>query len=332
MNTAGSKPFFSIGVTTYDRPALLKETLESITRQTFTDFEILVGNDNPGNKLSGELLGIDDSRISFINRPSNLGELGNMNALLDAGRGRYFTWLADDDLYFPGFLQAIHCMLEQHGPFDCVFTNFAVGDQYPMNVNIVCDRSHFKILKGEQFLERYLDRSLNVIGCYGVFDTNYLRQIGGIKHLGNGFSPYADNLLAVQAAKNARIGYVDSPLVFFRTHSGSISLTSPDVYAYSSAQEDFLLRSMDVFRDEGVAGDDQLYLFLLLKWCIRDFATVVQRSGAIRIGTLHEYFLVIAPYVRRLQGTPYCIRIIGVMAKTFLGLSKHFIKKALRQR
>ena len=38
-------PFFSIGVTTYNRKELLKQTLISIINQTFTDFEVIVGND-----------------------------------------------------------------------------------------------------------------------------------------------------------------------------------------------------------------------------------------------------------------------------------------------
>ena len=38
-------PFFSIGVTTYNRRELLKCTLDSIIKQKFSDFEVIVGND-----------------------------------------------------------------------------------------------------------------------------------------------------------------------------------------------------------------------------------------------------------------------------------------------
>ena len=106
-------PLFSIGVTTYDRVELLIETLSSITAQTFTDFEVIVGNDNPERTLTAEALGVDDQRIRFVNHASNLGELNNMNTLLDISRGRYFTWLADDDLYAPTFLAAVAEALEK---------------------------------------------------------------------------------------------------------------------------------------------------------------------------------------------------------------------------
>ena len=68
------KPFFSIGVTTYNRPEMLKQTLMSISAQTFSDFEVIVGNDYIQEPLSAELLGIMDPRIRFINHPQNLGE------------------------------------------------------------------------------------------------------------------------------------------------------------------------------------------------------------------------------------------------------------------
>lgn len=56
----GSAPFFSIGITTYNRPDLLKQTLDSISAQTFADFEAIVGNDYAEEPLSAELLGITD--------------------------------------------------------------------------------------------------------------------------------------------------------------------------------------------------------------------------------------------------------------------------------
>ena len=49
-----------------------------------------------------------DPRIRFVNHPTNLREVGNMNALLREATGRYFTWLFDDDLYEPGFLKAAY--------------------------------------------------------------------------------------------------------------------------------------------------------------------------------------------------------------------------------
>ena len=77
---------------------MLLECLYSILQQTFTDFEVIVGNDYVEEKINADILDIDDSRINFVNHEINLGEIKNMNWLLDNASGKYFTWLADDEL------------------------------------------------------------------------------------------------------------------------------------------------------------------------------------------------------------------------------------------
>src|SRR5713226_4574644 len=129
-------PLFSFGVTTYDRVDLLAETLSSILRQTFCDFEIIVGNDNPNRTLSAASLGIHDSRIRFVNHSRNLGELGNMNSLLGLARGRYFTWIADDDLYAPNFLHAVHAALNKFEFPPCVYTSYVIASAIPEVMNV----------------------------------------------------------------------------------------------------------------------------------------------------------------------------------------------------
>src|SRR5580765_8313389 len=105
--SSSTTPLFSIGITTYDRVEMLIETLHSVLDQTCGDFEVIIGNDNPGRRLTAEFLKIHDPRVRIVNHERNLGELGNMNELVRLGRGRYFTWLADDDLLAPRFLDAM---------------------------------------------------------------------------------------------------------------------------------------------------------------------------------------------------------------------------------
>ena len=126
-------PLFSIGVTTYNRRELLKQSLASIINQTFSDFEVIVGNDYTQEILSAEILGIQDPRIRFINHPQNLGEVGNMNALLEMSRGKYFTWQFDDDLYATNFLETVHSTLIKFNFPSRVFTShsFFYGSSFP---------------------------------------------------------------------------------------------------------------------------------------------------------------------------------------------------------
>ena len=124
---SASEPFFSIGITTYERVEMLIQALNSILGQTFHDYEVIVSNDNPNRTLTGETLDIDDPRVIFINQTENLGEFHNMDYLLKTSRGRYFTWLADDDYYAPNFLQEVYKAIHTEGNEPpCVLTSFKV--------------------------------------------------------------------------------------------------------------------------------------------------------------------------------------------------------------
>lgn len=306
------RPYFSIGVTTFKRRELLVETLSSILAQTFVDFEVIVGNDNTAESLTQEMLGIDDRRVRILNHPVNLGEIGNMNELLAQSRGRYFTWLADDDLYMPDFLQAVRDAHERHGPVSCVFTNYASGATCKPDKVSYADR--IKLVLGRDFLRTYLDRRIKAIGCYGVFELRYIREIGGMERLGSGFSPYSDNLLVVKAGALESLCYIDAPLIFFRTHPGSMSYSSPDFDAYLTAQEDLCVRALEILKTPQLQQDMQHNLYQLLSyWCLTFMFHVLRRPQKVRSGYLRDYVRFLYRYSGALGA--YRVRLVAAMVR-----------------
>src|SRR5437763_9945199 len=175
--TSSETPFFSVGITTYDRVEMLIETLHSVLDQTFRDFEILVGNDNTQRRITAEFLGVNDARMRIINQECNLGELGNMNALVKMSRGRYFTWLADDDLLAPRFLKAMHDALVKFDFPPCAFSSFITGDHVPIDLSRLPGEA--RVYRGSVFLRLYWSGSLKAIGIMGRFVRKYMAQSGG---------------------------------------------------------------------------------------------------------------------------------------------------------
>lgn len=320
-------PFFSIGITTYDRQKMLGEAIASILEQTFSDFEIIISNDNPKRKISKQSLEINDPRIRCINQPKNLGEVKNMNFLLKASKGKYFTWLADDDLYNLGFLKAVHQAIVKYNFPLCVFTSFKMETSYS-GEKILIEKP--QLLTGRQFLRRYLNRSLKTQGCYGVFDRQYLKRIGGIKKLGKGFGPYSDNLLAIQCGLLKKVVFIDAPLIFFRAHKGSISLVSTDLEAYSSAQEELCRKCIKLFNNKELRDDFSANLFYLLRWCIKDFAAVLRRSRAINLRQTSTYLVFLKRYMGFLGQSVLYWRMIGFLIKTVVRLGFNLGKMKLR--
>ena len=307
------RPFFSIGVTTYNRQEMLKECLSSIIGQTFSDFEVIVGNDYTLDTLSAELLGIDDPRLRFVNHPQNLGELGNSKFLLEMSQGRYFTWLADDDMYAPTFLEAVHTAIAEFYSPSCVFTSFKSGTTFYCEIED--SLRHGQLFEGSQFVQLYLSRKLKAIGCYGVFEREYIKQTGGMEQLGEGFSPYSDNLLAIKAGSAGKVAYIDAPLMFFRKHEESMSAVSTDVDAYSSAQICLLDKCVKILMGDSLKQDFQSNFNMLLAWCINDFLSVsILRSERVSWKKLINHLISIRGYTKLLGGYHRKIPIVHLYA------------------
>ena len=267
-----SAPFFSIGITTYNRPDLLKQTLDSISAQTFSDFEAIVGNDYAEEPLSAELLGITDPRIRFENYPENLGEANNMNELLARSRGRYFTWQNDDDLYAPTFLEEVYASLVKFDAPTCVFTSYDLfeGVDYPEPIDVVAGTG--AVFSGREFLRRYLSGKLLAIGCTGVYSREYLTQVGGIELLGDFHRPlYTEYLYLIRAGLEERVVHIDQPLIRYRTHEGSWGGTTADLPLYTEVGGNLLSKSINILKMPVLRADFRKNVTALLKFLVSDF-------------------------------------------------------------
>jgi glycosyltransferase involved in cell wall biosynthesis len=272
------RPYFSIGVTTFNRKEMLVECIKSILDQSLSDFEVLIGNDYTSEKLSLQDLGIADPRVKIINHAVNLGEIENMNYLLKHSSGEYFTWLADDDAYHPHFLRIAHDVFRRDPAVDCVFTSYWSANVRTSTPRIDPTEVVAAELPIDQFLERYLTRQIAVIGCYGVFRSRFIRELGGMRRAGTGLGPYSDNLLGIKAAALGRVAHIDQPLIFYRIHAGSLSCSSDSVEAYTSAQTD-VVQELDRLVKERVHPEEHGRLkFHLFEWFVRDLAAVWGRS------------------------------------------------------
>ncbi len=127
MNTAATssrtEPQVTVVVPTYNRTEALGEALNSITRQTFDDFEVIVVNDC-GCDVSEMVNSLEDQRIRLIDHPENRGVSAARNTALDAAGGKFVAFLDDDDRWYENhlevLLQAINAREERVVYSDCM--------------------------------------------------------------------------------------------------------------------------------------------------------------------------------------------------------------------
>lgn len=92
-------PLVSIGIPTYNRAALLPRSLRSALDQSHSHIEVIVSDNASSDGTEAACRGFvaADRRVRYIRQEQNVGPTRNFNAVLEAARGEYFMWLADDD-------------------------------------------------------------------------------------------------------------------------------------------------------------------------------------------------------------------------------------------
>jgi glycosyltransferase involved in cell wall biosynthesis len=120
----GGPPRVSVIVRTRDRPRLLAEALESLRRQTMTDFETVLVNDGSAGGLERALLEPAPGRALRVVTPGPPGGRSRaLNAGLAAARGRFVAYLDDDDLYLPEHLETLVRFLEGSDEYRAAYTS-----------------------------------------------------------------------------------------------------------------------------------------------------------------------------------------------------------------
>ena len=83
---------------------MLRQTIESILNQTFTDFEFLIVNDCSTDENVEKIVleyQQKDSRIKYFMNEKNLGISGTRNKLIDLSQGEYLAVMDHDDISLP---------------------------------------------------------------------------------------------------------------------------------------------------------------------------------------------------------------------------------------
>ncbi|EPN6932638.1 glycosyltransferase family 2 protein [Klebsiella sp. GB_Kp049] len=98
---------FSIGIPAY-KDKYLKECIDSILSQTYTNFEIIIVNDASPHDLDSIVDKYNDERIFYTKNQTNFGAenvVGNWNKCLSYAKGDYFLLMGDDDTLCPDYLE-----------------------------------------------------------------------------------------------------------------------------------------------------------------------------------------------------------------------------------
>jgi len=211
-------PRVSIGLNVYNGEKYIRLAVESILRQDYTDFELII-SDNASTDATQEICGelaAKDARIRYSRNPTNIGASKNYRRVFELSKGEFFTWAAHDDVYLPGFLRRCVDSLDQ-APSSVVLVapRTEVIDERGFSTQIRVERLHTTRALPHQ---RVADVLWNVrwsTAQHGLFRSSALRKT----RLHDAFYG-ADRVLLLELAILGEIWEIPETLFLKRQHSG----------------------------------------------------------------------------------------------------------------
>lgn len=186
----------SVLMTVYNGGQYLRHAVESVLKQSYSDFEFLIVNDASTDGTQDILNAYQDRRIRIIQNPCNQGQTVSLNIGLREARSEYIARIDADDIAFPHWLQSQINFLKNNGAVDVLsaglvtFGEKGLGKAYfsPSCRDDILLKAIIKspINHGSALIKK--DAILNIGGYnnnykiaadYGVW-TNLLRQNGCI--------------------------------------------------------------------------------------------------------------------------------------------------------
>ena len=126
-------PFITVAIPTYKRPTLLNRAINSVFKQTFTDWEMVISDDkSPSGETWNFLqsLARSDGRVRPIKNDGPHGVYFNHNNALKAAHGVWIKILEDDDVLKPNCLDVLNGAVRERRDIvaiSCACENFVDG-------------------------------------------------------------------------------------------------------------------------------------------------------------------------------------------------------------
>jgi glycosyltransferase involved in cell wall biosynthesis len=124
-----SKPQISVVLPVYNSEKYLAMSIDSVLKQTFSDFELIIINDGSRDKSSEIVKGFTDPRI-FYYEQSNMGLAATLNKGIGLAKGEFIARMDNDDICYPErFEKQISC-LQKNPEVGLLGTNAVIIDEY----------------------------------------------------------------------------------------------------------------------------------------------------------------------------------------------------------
>lgn len=106
--------FVSVVMPVYNGEKYLREAIDSILNQTYSNFEFIIINDGSSDKSEQIITSYNDNRIIYISNTSNIRLIATLNKGLQLAKGDYIVRMDQDDISMPHRIEIQVAFMNQH--------------------------------------------------------------------------------------------------------------------------------------------------------------------------------------------------------------------------
>lgn len=218
----------SICIPTYKQPELLDRCLQSISNQTYKQFDVYITDDTPDNSIK-EVVDryTGKMNVSYQRNKSPLGSPANWNEVLSKATGRYILLLHHDDAF-----STKESLFNFVQPF---FKDDTVDFVFARNPSLV-KLARGKSLPGEFFKKYYHDPDLLLTGNLIGAPSNMMIKMAALEMYNINYKWIVDIEYYIRLfRKKKKYFYIDDALIDIGIHEGQITndcINNNDVLLY----------------------------------------------------------------------------------------------------
>jgi glycosyltransferase involved in cell wall biosynthesis len=210
-----TNPTVTIGIPVYNGQNYLEQAVDSVLAQSYTDFEVVI-TDNASTDRTREICenyAQQDSRVRYFRSAENKGATWNFNRAFELSRGKYFKWLAHDDMVAPDYLAKCVAHLDEDSGVVVSYSRVRMIDGAG---DLIEDYGISLNLNSPDAKERFREIILEWHLCFEIFGLIRSSALRKTPLLGN--YGHADGVLLARLALQGRMFEVPEILFFSRRH------------------------------------------------------------------------------------------------------------------
>lgn len=206
----------SVIIPTYNRMGTLERSIESVLKQTYVDFELLIIDDGSNDGTKEYVCGLQDARVHYYRNESNMGPSASRNKGAALAKGEYLAFHDSDDEWLPDKLEKTMAVLSDSDDGVAMVYHEM---QEQSNHNIIPSRHIPLMHKAGQIYTYMLLYPLIGIPT-AVMKKRCFDALGGFSEDMKSFEDYE---FFLRMAKQYEIAFIEEPLILIYDTPGSVN-------------------------------------------------------------------------------------------------------------